>query len=341
MSQLLFATGLASRVRRILRQPTRLRLRPRFSPYARRVLLYHGVTPTGSTRFNSRFISSVRLADDLRLLGAVPGLRFVSLAELASTPPDDPAPCVALTFDDGYRNIATHALPVLRAAGVPAAVFVTAVRAVNIAASPILWPDRLDLAARLMPGPLEIAGERFRQRGLGGWRREGDRMPLKQLCKMRDQAFREKVEAALPVESRLAAEPQLDDYWQLLDRDALAALAAEPLVTIGSHGVTHSNLSSLEPESAQNELTLSKHWLEVSTGGPIDLLAWPDGDYTPALLDEAAAAGYRLTAVVDYRSAADIADPRLIDRLGINPYISAKAQLRVIAAGGYGHERFQ
>ena len=58
----------------------------------------------------------------------------------AGTLPDRAA---ALTFDDGTRNLATHAAPVLRDLGLPAAVF--------LATGPMgtgeaLWPDRLWLA---------------------------------------------------------------------------------------------------------------------------------------------------------------------------------------------------
>ena len=54
-----------------------------------------------------------------------------------------PPRAMAITFDDGTRNLATHAVPVLRELGLPAAVF--------LATGPMdsdetLWPDRLWLA---------------------------------------------------------------------------------------------------------------------------------------------------------------------------------------------------
>lgn len=64
-----------------------------------------------------------------------------------------PHPYVAITFDDGFESVSTHALPVLRRHSVPATVFVvadtlvSAARKVDWVDTPPAWPLRtLDLA---------------------------------------------------------------------------------------------------------------------------------------------------------------------------------------------------
>lgn len=322
---------------------------------ARRVLIYHGVTRTGDRRFNTRFVSAARLAADLALLAAVPGLRFVPLEDLFDQP-NAAGPRVAVTFDDGYRNFLTHALPVLSAAKVPATLYVTAVRAVRELAhawdflpererEPYLWADRLDLTAWEYPGSLDVGGEHFVQDGARQWRRHGDGVPLKRLCKTRPPGFLAELLAVLERHRRSGAPKpglpaDLEDYWRLLDAGELVRLARNPLVRLGAHGVSHCNFSTLTPAEAMAELTLGKSWLEGVTGQPVLDFAWPDGDYNPALADLAEQAGYRRQGLTDYARAEDVHDPRLINRLGVNPFISARAQRAIVAAGGYGHEAY-
>lgn len=322
---------------------------------ARRVLIYHGVTRTGDRRFNTRFVSAARLAADLAMLAAVPGLRFVPLEDLFDQP-DAAGPRVAVTFDDGYRNFLTHALPVLSAAKVPATLYVTAVRAVRELAharaflpeterEPYLWADRLDLTAWEYPGPLDVAGEYFVQDGTRQWRRQGDGVPLKRLCKTRPPGFLAELLAVLERHRRSGTcrpdlPADLEDYWRLLDEGELVRLARNPLVRLGGHGVSHCNFSTLTPAEATAELDLGKSWLEGVTGRPVVDFAWPDGDYSPALADLAEQAGYRRQGLTDYARAEDVGDPRLINRLGVNPFISARAQRAIVTAGGYGHEAY-
>ncbi len=72
---------------------------------------------------------------------------------------DDPASlprrAVLVTFDDGYRDFATHAWPVLRAASVPATMFVATGAATD--PSTAFWWDRLWVAVQRAPGPAPIA----------------------------------------------------------------------------------------------------------------------------------------------------------------------------------------
>ncbi len=301
-------------------------------------LLYHGVTGEqafgANLRFNSRFVSAQRLAGDIALLAAQPQVRFVPLADLLT---EGEGFRVALTFDDGYCNLLHHALPVLEAAEVPATFFITTARVLpGGGGEPLLWADRIDLAAQLQPGPLHLGEERFVQDRHRQWRREGDGVALKQLCRERDNLFLCELAQALPMEAPLAERPELEPYWRLLNEEELQRLAHHPLIELGAHGVTHIDLPALSSADARWELRNAKRWLELVSGREVTQWAYPRGAYSPALLRMAAATGYRLQALVDENAGEGGLRDSTIVRLGIHPYLTSRGQLNAIAAGGYG-----
>ena len=65
-------------------------------------------------------------------------------------------------------------------------------------------------------------------------------------------------------------------------------------VTIGSHTRTHALLSHEDPTRVRDEVDGSRQELERRLGAPVCHLAYPDGRFNGAVVDEVAAAGYRL-----------------------------------------------
>jgi peptidoglycan/xylan/chitin deacetylase (PgdA/CDA1 family) len=93
----------------------------RAGPY-RAVLTYHSIDSSGSPIS----ITPAAFAAHVRRL-ASDGTRVLPLAALIAESRDDvesDQAAVALTFDDGFENFATHAAPLLLDAGLPATIFV-------------------------------------------------------------------------------------------------------------------------------------------------------------------------------------------------------------------------
>lgn len=91
----------------------------------------------------------------------------------------------------------------------------------------------------------------------------------------------------------------------LMTAEEIAKLSRDPLVTIGSHGLTHGKLTRLSPEMAKNEIGQSRVLLEKATGKPIDFFAYPKGSFNSLIMDYTEKAGY---------GAAFTAIQRLVDR---------------------------
>ncbi len=62
----------------------------------------------------------------------------------------------------------------------------------------------------------------------------------------------------------------------------LAELAADPLVTIGAHTVSHPMLAKLPPDAVRSEMDLSRSIIEAALGMRPEHLSYPIGDSTSA-----------------------------------------------------------
>ena len=83
----------------------------------------------------------------------------------------------------------------------------------------------------------------------------------------------------------LAQEPKLTDVQ-------VQQLVESGLIEIGSHTLTHANLSRLDDQTRRHELTESRHALQQLTGQPIESFAYPFGIYGEADVVAAHQAGY-------------------------------------------------
>lgn len=202
----------------------------------------------------------------------------------------------AFTLDDGYRDNRDHALAVFREFDAPHTVYVTSDFA---AGTGRLWWVALERAiANAQDVEAEIGGRMTR---------------LEARTPVQKQAAFEQLHdwlRALPGEhdvsrevSRLCARHGVDESAisreLCMSFEELKAFAADPLVTIGSHTITHPNLARQREDVALNELRAGRERIEAAIARPVLHLAYPYGDRCAAGPREfalAKAAGFK-TAV--------------------------------------------
>ena len=77
-----------------------------------------------------------------------------------------------------------------------------------------------------------------------------------------------------------------------MDPDTLARVSRDPLVTIGSHSMSHPNFTRITDEEARRQLSESKSRLEAVTGLDVSAFSFPHGAYTQTSLTLARDCGY-------------------------------------------------
>lgn len=119
------------------------------------------------------------------------------------------------------------------------------------------------------------------------------------------------------------------ELYDGMSRAQLLECARHPLITIGSHTLTHPLLSTLSPGRARGELLESRRLLEEWTGRRVDLLAYPTGDYDRRIAELAREVGYAAAFAEDSRHVG-LAEYEL-PRIGI--YAARRAYLSLKLSG--------
>jgi len=179
-------------------------------------------------------------------------------------------PFAVLTFDDGYRDTLSRALPVLERLQAPFTVYVP-----TGAVTRELYAWWLALRALFRSREavaIECMGRRFECSDLAG-----KIAALKAAAGWVHQDYRRKFEL-MPTFAAYGISPAALAEEYFLDSDELRALARHPLVTIGAHTTSHAALSTLEPGQARCEMADNKIYLERLLGADVTHFAYPYGD---------------------------------------------------------------
>jgi peptidoglycan/xylan/chitin deacetylase (PgdA/CDA1 family) len=196
---------------------------------------------------------------------------------------------VAVTFDDGYRDVVENALPVLEEFEIPATLFI-----VTDGLGGTFWWDRLGvLLQRSVRSNTEV---RFEAGGRSfAWDPDAAEEVLMAGAHrtLQEAGCQEREQVLAQLESREAdAGGHPGTVPRVVDEEDLRELARHPLLEIGSHTVTHPRLSALAPSEVDHELEQSRSRLERLTERPVTSLSYPHGARDPGLSVRVEAAGY-------------------------------------------------
>jgi peptidoglycan/xylan/chitin deacetylase (PgdA/CDA1 family) len=225
-------------------------------------------------------------------------------------------PRVVVTFDDGYRDNLTTALPIAESKGVPITVFVTSGILGNHKG---LWWDRLGTLLRSRPPhvrEIELpVGDRNVRLPLGSSGIRAD------LDSVRSHLL------PLRVADIQRALDAVSERWQVgsapppdagtLSLEDLRQLTASDTVTIGAHTVDHVRLRDRPAREQQDTISGSKRELEQSIGQAVSHFAYPFGghaDFDDRSVDAVRSAGFNTACTTLPGTARSSADPYRLPR---------------------------
>ena len=244
------------------------------------ILMLHHVRPWRERAFAPNRLLEItpEFLDRVLSLTAELGFDLVPLDEVPSRLAAPGRPFAALTFDDGYRDTAEHALPVLRRHDAPFTVFVTTGFADGTGR--LWWVELEEAIARLDRVAVTVGGERF---AASCRTPEEKAAAFDGLYRLVRSGSEEHLRATVAL---LSAEAGLDSAAitrsLCLGWDELAALAREPGAGIGGHTLSHPMLAKWPAAFARRETAEGKAVIEARLGLAVRHFAYPVGDQTSA-----------------------------------------------------------
>jgi peptidoglycan/xylan/chitin deacetylase (PgdA/CDA1 family) len=269
-------------------------IRRRFKPGAV-ILMYHRVTNLARDPYQLA-VSPANFAQHLEHLArtctVLPLIDLIEAVQARAMP----LRAIAITFDDGYVDNYREAYPLLKAAGLPATIYVTS-GTINSARE--FWWDDLDriisrpahVPARLR---LQMPDRVYEWPTVTTEQRTAARLALHAVLHPQTVAAREQALEQLCEWAGVGRDGR-PDYRAVTDAQ-LREIAADRLIDIGSHTVNHPSLAALPREEQCAEIARGREMLEARLGKPLKTFAYPYGtrqDYTSETADIVRAEGFR------------------------------------------------
>ncbi len=241
-------------------------------------------------------------------------------------------PPVLITFDDGYRNNATVAAPLLLRKGFPA---LFCLASGYIGGDRVLWPDEVFSRVVAWTGT-SLEGPDGAVNAVPELEapREALALSIVEACKNCSDDRRREFLAYLARETPRANAMIDSAVQEFMSWDEVRALAAARF-DLGSHTVTHPILKQLSPEELRRELRESRACIETQTGLACKAVAYPNGrsrDIGESVLAATRDAGYEIAFTVSNKWCARTRDPLQLDRIS-PPGHSSLATFALHASG--------
>ncbi|WP_430410386.1 polysaccharide deacetylase family protein [Kordia sp.] len=296
--------------------------------YGERILVYHGIDAVGETKYNSRFISKAFFEEFIKHITT--HYNVISLDDFYQKKFKKDTLNIALTFDDGYLNNYTYAVPILEKYNVPACFYITTIHD----KAPYLWADFLDLVS-YHTDKKEIIFERNLYQKSAKKEFVWNGISMKNVAKALPYEVLEMIYDVFKDDWKNLSPKDFEEYWKLMNAKQIKEIANHPLFTIGAHGETHASLVDIPLEEAKKEILHSKETLEIICQQPMTEFAFPFGYYNQELADYCEEIGFERLLLVDYNIKEDAKNDTWKNRFVMNPYISLEQQLAYLLKGSY------
>jgi peptidoglycan/xylan/chitin deacetylase (PgdA/CDA1 family) len=243
--------------------------------------------------------------------------RLLSLGQLCQELANGDAvkPSLAITFDDGYRDLYTYAFPVLQKYEIPATIYLIG-KSMETGESP--WYDRIFVALDNARGSsIDVEIDMPRQFPLtSGADRRNAAWEIVCFLRTLPDARRRKWCSAFEATMK---PPQDKLEGRMLDWSQVRSMRASG-ISFGAHTMTHPAVSRLEAADLEEELGASRRLLEAQLNAPAQDFAYPFGKMSDCSLAAdafLARCGYRSAVTTIAGINSNGADPFRLNRMQI------------------------
>ena len=263
----------------------------------RLILMYHGVTEKDHTGYFGRHLPAKQFEKHLTYFKK--HFNIISLEELLKGSAVSSGkgssirkPSIALTFDDGFENNLSVALPLLEKHRIPATFYVCTF-ALN--KQDVLYADIIDaVRVNRKEKELEFGHETYIRQGRHRLLNKNDGSNIYE--KLVTLSARQLQKAITEFSTRYDAASALGSTdqacYRLMNEAQVKQLSSSSFAHVGSHCKEHLALSTCDEPTLKNELQGSKEALESITGKKVDSIAFPYGDHNATIVEQSKKAGY-------------------------------------------------
>lgn len=299
------------------------------------ILVYHGVVDKPQHNISVGPIDTVQFEKQLQYLRT--NFDLVSQDEIFAMYRSNHIPkrnTIAITFDDGYENNYTTALPILEKYKVPATMYIIS-QCIDDDLK-LTWYDYIDL----IKSELDLNKISSLNPSKSATLRVSTINDLKKLIK--GLTINERESLFAEINSQINLSQILNRYgrehWKLMNRNQVKAISKTGLIEIGAHTHNHPNLGLIPIENATKEMKESKNKIEDLIQQEVRSIAFPDGSYTQAVKESALEIGYSNLLAVDPILNTDKNDSSLLPRYCISSTTTFESNIFNInkAFGYYG-----
>ncbi|PID43534.1 MAG: hypothetical protein CSB48_05580 [Proteobacteria bacterium] len=263
------------------------------------ILIYHQILPERdfmrsfeptADEFEGQMAAIKRHMTPVSLKEGIGGLQDGSL----------PKDAIAVTFDDGYENNYTVALPILQKHQIPATFFIAS----DFIDGGIMWNDMVLETIRL----LEPGTYNFDDSNLPSFRITDDNSrfteAVNMLTKLKHLPFQERKQAVERLAQELSRINKILPGNIMMTSSQLRALSDADGMEIGGHTLSHPILTRVSMEEAERQISHNKSVLEEITGKTLESFAYPNGkpdtDYDRSVRDLVQKAGYKIAVTTSH-----------------------------------------
>ena len=251
--------------------------------------------------------------------------KVVSLAEAAVNLRENRInePTAVITFDDGYQNVHDVAYPILSRFGLPATVFLNTAF-INTANT--LWFCTLNQAISETTRQTFVwNGQDYDLTSTATKARASASLQsaLKQYS--HEELLEKLAEIREALDIHGSSEVSSDSHFRMLDSQSIAEMVGSELIEFGAHTATHTILTRVDEDRAQQEIASSIEGTQQLTGKPCRLFAYPNGraeDYNAAAIQFLQSAGVETAVTTREGPNTGLTPPLELCRYGIGAGLS-------------------